>query len=144
MSVRISKDTLPLLLVEDGPLTLLSTKTALEEDGYRVMAMRHGSSALRALDQPLCGLITDIRLPGPFDGWQIAQEARSIWPELPVMYITGEGDDDWPHKSVPGSVILRKPYTARTLRATVARLMRAPAAAQHDSRTAASTLIGPG
>ena len=131
MSVRISEDVLPLLLVEDGPLTLLSTKTALEEEGYRVMAVRHGSSALRALTLPLRGLITDIRLPGPFDGWQIAHEARSIWPELPVMYVTGEGDDDWREKGVPGSVMLQKPYTARALRETVRWLMHAPATAQH-------------
>jgi CheY-like chemotaxis protein len=134
MPVRISSDDLPLLLVEDGPLTLLSTKAALEERGYRVMAVRHGSSALKALAQPLCGLITDIRLPGPFDGWQIAQEARAIWPDLPVMYITGEGDNEWPEKGVSGSLILRKPYTARKLLEAVAWLMHAPATAQHQGR----------
>jgi len=113
----------PLLLVEDGPLTLLSTKVALEDEGYRVVAARHAAAALAALAQPVRGLITDIRLPGAFDGWQIAQEARTRWADIPVIYVTGEGDADWPAKGVPGSLILQKPYSAGKLLATVAKLI---------------------
>ena len=89
----MSSEALPsLLLVEDGPLTLLSTRAALEEEGYRVVAVRHGAVALQALTQRFEGLITDIRLPGVFNGWQIAREARSRWPDIPVIYVTGEGE----------------------------------------------------
>jgi len=124
MRVSTSKDASPpLLLVEDGPLTLFSTQTALEEEGYRVVAARHGASALDALAEPLCGLITDIRLPGAVDGWDIAREARARWPDLPVVYVTGEGEEEWPVKGVPGSLILQKPYTANTLLAAVGQLM---------------------
>ena len=113
----------PLLLVEDGPLTLLSTKVALEDGGYQVVAARHAAAALAALAQPVWGLITDIRLPGPLDGWEIAQEARARWADIPVVYVTGEGDADWPTKGVPGSLILQKPYSARKLLAAVRKLM---------------------
>lgn len=113
----------PLLLVEDGPLTLLSTKAALEEKGFRVVAVRHGSTALAALVQPFGGLITDIRLPGAFDGWHIACEARMRWPHIPVMYITGEGEAGWPEKAVSGSLILQKPYSARKLLDILGRLI---------------------
>jgi CheY-like chemotaxis protein len=113
----------PLLLVEDGPLTLLTTKAALEDEGYRVVAARHAAAALTVLTQPVRGLITDIRLPGPLDGWQIAQEARARWADIPVVYVTGEGDADWPAKGVPGSLILQKPYSAKKLLATVAKLL---------------------
>jgi DNA-binding response OmpR family regulator len=115
----------PLLLVEDGPLALVSTQTALEEEGYRVVSARHAASALDALDEPVGGLITDIRLPGPCDGWEIAREARARWPDLPVVYVTGEGEEDWEEKGVPGSLILQKPYTAGTLLAAVGQLMPA-------------------
>ena len=114
-----------LLVVEDGPLTLVSTKAALEEDGYRVVAARHSGSAIDALDEPVGGLITDIRLPGPCDGWEIAREARARWPDIPVVYVTGEGEEDWQEKGVPGSVILQKPYTAGTLLAAVHQLLPA-------------------
>jgi len=118
----------PLLLVEDGPLTLFSTKAALEEAGYRVVAARHSSSALHALSRPIRGLITDIRLPGPFDGWHIAQEARALWPDIPVMYVTGEGEADWPRNAVPDSMILHKPYSAGQLLTMVAQLLEEKAA----------------
>jgi DNA-binding response OmpR family regulator len=114
-----------LLLVEDGPLTLISTQAALEEEGYRVVSARHGASALDALAEPVCGLITDIRLPGPFDGWAIAREARARWPDIPVVYVTGEGEEDWEKKGVPGSLILQKPYSAGKLLAAVGQLMTA-------------------
>jgi DNA-binding response OmpR family regulator len=109
---------------------LLSTKAALEEEGYRVVATRHGVSALRELDRPVAGLITDIRLPGPLDGWQIAREARARWPDIPVMYVTGEGETDWRAKGVPGSLILQKPYSAGKLIAAVERVMPHMAAAR--------------
>ena len=127
----MSKSTPPLLLVEDGPLTLVSTQTALEDEGYRVVATRHSASALDALDQPFCGLITDIRLPGPFDGWEIAREARARWPDIPVVYVTGEGEEDWPEKGVPGSLILQKPYSAGKLLAAVGQLIDEETAAHH-------------
>jgi CheY-like chemotaxis protein len=126
VNVRKSKEASPpLLLVEDGPLTLVSTQAALEEEGYRVVAARHSVSAFDALAEPMRGLITDIRLPGPFDGWDIAREARARWPDLPVVYVTGEGEEDWPQKGVPGSLILQKPYTACTLIAAVERALAA-------------------
>ena len=120
-----SESSPPLLLVEDGPLALVSTQAALEEEGYSVVAARHGASAMDALVQPVRGLITDIRLPGPFDGWDIARRARARWPDLPVLYVTGEGEEDWPEKGVPGSLILQKPYTACSLLAAVERALAA-------------------
>lgn len=129
--VSSNDDYPPLLLVEDGPLTLLSTKAALENEGYRVVAARHAAAAVAALAQPMRGLITDIRLPGPYDGWQIAREARTRWANIPVIYVTGEGDADWQVKGVPGSLILQKPYSAGALLATVARLITETRAAEH-------------
>lgn len=127
----MSKASPPLLLVEDGPLTLVSTQAALEDEGYRVVAARHSASALDALNQRFCGLITDIRLPGPLDGWDIAREARARWPDIPVVYVTGEGEEDWPEKGVPGSLILQKPYSAATLLAVVGQLIHEETAAHH-------------
>jgi len=128
----MSSEALPsLLLVEDGPLTLLSTRAALEEEGYQVVAVRHGAVALQALAQPFGGLITDIRLPGPLDGWQIAREARTRWPDIPVIYVTGEADTGWADNKVAGSLMLRKPYTSTKLLDTVGKLVRERAAAHH-------------
>ena len=131
MPVCKSKDAYPpLLLVEDGPLTLIATQAALEDDGYQVVAARHAAAAMTALAQPVGGLITDIRLPGPLDGWQIAEEARARWTDIPVVYVTGEGDADWPARGVSGSLILQKPYSAGKLLAAVRKLLMAKAPAR--------------
>jgi len=129
MYSRMSRASPPLLLVEDGPLTLVSTQAALEDEGYKVVSARHSASALAALNRPYCGLITDIRLPGPLDGWDIAREARARWPDIPVVYVTGEGEEDWPEKGVPGSLILQKPYSAGKLIAVVGRVIHEETAA---------------
>jgi DNA-binding NtrC family response regulator len=66
--------------------------------------------------QPLawCGrrvvdlLITDVKLPGNVDGWQIAERCREHDPGLPVIYATGFSPVS--PRPVPGSLTLQKPY----------------------------------
>ncbi|MGX9428850.1 MULTISPECIES: response regulator [Bradyrhizobium] len=53
-------------------------------------------------------LVTDVRLPGKLDGWQIAEHCRESHPELPVIYATGYSPTT-PHP-VPSSRIVKKPF----------------------------------
>ena len=53
-------------------------------------------------------LVTDVKLPGNIDGWQIAERCRESDPELPVIYATGYSPAT--PRPVPGSRILNKPY----------------------------------
>lgn len=53
-------------------------------------------------------LITDIRLPGKVDGWEIAERCREHDPELPVIYASGYSPVA--PRPVPGSLFLQKPY----------------------------------
>jgi CheY-like chemotaxis protein len=65
-------------LVEDEPLILLVAQDALEAGGYAVLPATVASEALSLLDnriEELSGLVTDIRLPGGLDGWEIARHA---------------------------------------------------------------------
>jgi CheY-like chemotaxis protein len=60
---------------------------ALREEGHHVIHTADGEEALewcrrRAADV----LITDVKLPGQVDGWQIAERCREHDPELPVIY----------------------------------------------------------
>ena len=52
-------------------------------------------------------LVTDIRLPGQVDGWQIAERCREHDPGLPVIYATGFSPVE--ARPVPGSLTLQKP-----------------------------------
>lgn len=52
-------------------------------------------------------LVTDIRLSGLRDGWQLAAEARAALPELPVIYLSA--NPPTAERIVPGGVFIDKP-----------------------------------
>jgi CheY-like chemotaxis protein len=114
------------LLVEDEPLVLLVAQDALEAGGYTVLPAQSVSEAVEVLEQrssELAGLVTDIRLPGGSDGWDLARRARELSAHLPVVYVTGDSAADWPVKGVPNSVVIQKPYAAIQLVTAVATLI---------------------
>ena len=114
------------LLVEDEPLILLVAQDALEAGGYTVLPVQVASEARSLLDTrigDLAGLITDIRLPGGLDGWEIARHARELKADLPVVYTTGDSAGEWPAKGVPNSVVVQKPYAPAQLLTAISTLM---------------------
>jgi DNA-binding NtrC family response regulator len=68
-------------------------------------------------------LVTDINLQGKMDGWEIAQHAREIDPEFPIVYMSGASAADWPSKGVPKSIMLEKPFAPAQLVTAVANLL---------------------
>ena len=114
------------LLVEDEPLVLLVAQDALEAGGYQVLPAQLASEALHVLDNriaELSGLVTDIRLPGGSDGWEIARHARELKADLPIVYTTADSATDWPVKGVPNSVVVEKPYAGAQLLTAISTLM---------------------
>ena len=117
-----------ILLVEDEPLVLLVAQDALEAGGYTVLPVQVASEAQTLLDSrsaELSGLITEIRLPGDADGWEIARHARELRADLPVVYTTGDSAADWPVQGVPNSVVVQKPYAGAQLLTAISTLMTA-------------------
>jgi CheY-like chemotaxis protein len=98
-----------ILVVEDDPLVREFVVEALREEGYHVIHAASGEEALAWCKRRVAELlITDIRLPGEVDGWQIAERCREHHPELPVIYATGFSPVA--PRPVPGSLLLQKPY----------------------------------
>ncbi len=109
----------PLVLyVEDEALILEMGVVALEEAGFQVTARSTGPEGMAELNTrgaELKAVITDIDLPGGVSGWDIAKHARELWPDMPIIYVTGGSSNDWPSMGVPGSIIVIKPYAAAQL-----------------------------
>ena len=42
----------------------------------------------------------------------VAKEARRTFPQMAVVYVTGDSAGDWPSEGVPGSVCIQKPFVA--------------------------------
>ena len=110
------------LLVEDEPLLREMTKNDLEDLGFGIICASDGAEALEALrtNERARVLMTDIRMPGEFDGWELARRARELRPELRVIYISCYAVDA--PQPVDGSVFLKKPYRLREVEDALVRL----------------------
>lgn len=113
-----------LLLVEDDHSVLKYLKRSLEAMGYDVDSATTGEEAadlLRYHEYDL--LLTDVVLPGPLNGAQLASIAREIAPEMPVLFMSGYTENSIVHhgRLDPGVDFISKPFTrdqlAKRLRA---------------------------
>ncbi|HEY8575239.1 MAG TPA: response regulator [Devosia sp.] len=114
------------MYVEDDPLVAFPIEMMLAEAGYEVTTVSNGPGALLELQRgrPLDLLLTDIRLPGNVDGWAIANKARELMPDLPVLYVSGDSAEEWAKKGVPSSAMLRKPFDFETALTAVRQALR--------------------
>jgi CheY-like chemotaxis protein len=106
------------LLVEDDPLVAEPLRIQLEDAGYEVEQCGTGAEALAALERSAAAygaLITDIRMPGEVDGWEVARHARHLAGAIPVIYMSGDRASDWAAEGVPRSVMLTKPFAGSQL-----------------------------
>ncbi len=98
-----------ILLVEDEVLLSDTVADELEDAGYRVITSLTGEEGLAVLDsEPIDLLFTDIRLPGFVDGWRLAEAARSLRPDLPIVYATGHSIEK--PRNVSRTRFITKPY----------------------------------
>jgi CheY-like chemotaxis protein len=115
------------LVVEDDALVREMAVEALHDAGFDVMEAEDGRAALEMCGSTdLDALVTDIRLPGPISGWDVAEKCRESDPTLPVVYATAMSHV--PPRPVPGSRWCNKPYTPEQVVACVQAAMRARAA----------------
>lgn len=85
----MSKPTI--MVVEDNPELRDALSDTLEYDGYSVVAVADGESALQVLGRQLVSLVvTDINMDG-MDGHALLLEIRRRHPVLPVILITAFG-----------------------------------------------------
>ena len=83
------------LVVDDEPTVRLLLVETLAELGYAVSEAGDGAAGLRILqgNSRIDLLITDVGLPGGFNGRQLADAARVVRPGLPVLFITGYAEN---------------------------------------------------
>jgi len=118
---------LPVILVveDDQPLQVI-IEDALTEGGFEPAIAASGEEAvtlLKGRKTKYRALVTDITLLGRMDGWEIAQQAREIDPEFPIIYMSGAHAEDWASKGVPNSIMLAKPFAPAQLVTAVSQLL---------------------
>jgi signal transduction histidine kinase len=115
-----------ILVVEDEDQVRRMSVEALQELGYDVLEASGGAEALAHVRErtDIRLLFTDVVMPD-INGRQLADEARQLRPELPVLYTTGYTRNAVVHNGVVDSDVffIPKPFTveqlARKLRAVL-------------------------
>ena len=78
-----------ILCVDDEQNALMLRKMVLERAGYSVMTASSAAEALRLISTtPVDLLLSDQLMPGA-TGTELAREAKSVHPKLPVVIISG-------------------------------------------------------
>ena len=105
-----------ILIVEDEPLVAFDNETMLIDEGYEIVAtVDQFRTAVQILDREQVDLVLcDVRLHDDQSGIRLAKEACKRG--IPVLFATGHVPPE-ADKLAIGCLI--KPYSARTLKATL-------------------------
>ena len=119
-----------ILVIEDDPDVRDLAVAIFRNQGYEVVEAQNGKEAIKHLkDGQLFDLLfTDIVLPGGMTGFDSADQAKQLQPNIKVVFATGYADDTIGHRAEfdLGRNLIRKPYRRVELLKTVrSRLDRA-------------------
>jgi PAS domain S-box-containing protein len=107
------------VVIDDEEAIRMLVSDVLEEAGYRILTAADGPSGLKILqsDTRIDLLITDVGLPGGFNGRQVADAARQTRPDLKVLFVTGYADNAVIGNGHldPGMQVITKPFPMTTL-----------------------------
>jgi two-component system NtrC family sensor kinase len=110
-----------ILLVDDDRDVRSTAQVMLEGVASRIETADSGEAALRILraDRGFDLLVIDFTMPG-MNGSELATEIRKLWPEAPLLFVTGyvENDALRPWQEL-GILTLNKPYTQAELAAAI-------------------------
>ena len=115
-----------ILVIEDDEAIQVVVEDALSEGGFEPAVAASGEEAvtlLKGMKGAYRALIIDISLRGKINGWEVAQKAREIDPEFPIIYMSGVSAAEWSSKGVPNSIMLQKPFAPAQLVTAVANLL---------------------
>ncbi len=102
------------LIAEDDPFVRAYAVTCLENFGYHVIEAVDGRDALNKIAGGAAAdlLFTDVVMPGGINGWELAESARRMRPNLKVLLTSGYALEALAERGrLPvGAVVLNKPY----------------------------------
>ena len=112
-----------LLVVEDEPFMAHYMGLVLSREGYEVVVAFDAEDAWALFQQQVPqvrAVVTDLAMPGDWDGLELARRVREASPTTPVLLVSGY-EPSGPLDSYSG--LLPKPFTADRLRAAVRRMI---------------------
>jgi signal transduction histidine kinase/ligand-binding sensor domain-containing protein/CheY-like chemotaxis protein len=110
----VKRGTETVLLVEDEPLVREIARSALGDQGYKVIEAEHGEAALRVARQytgTIALVLTDVVMP-KMGGRELVEALKKERPAVRVLYMSGYAASTIDEQDViePGTSFLRKPF----------------------------------
>jgi len=125
------------LVVDDDVTSRAAMRRVLEHQGYSVIVAEDALDALRMLERthvPVDLLVTDVQMPG-MNGDVLVARVRESWPDLPVVYVSGEPSNARLVQQTGGVVhFLAKPFLPAELLETVREALGLPLAEDTSPR----------
>lgn len=114
---EVVRDHTEILVVDDEVEVALALQSTLEEFGYVTSIATDAGQAMKGLSVRKPGLVlTDVTMPGTMNGAMLAREVRQIYPDLPILLITGNPVVADEASEFP---LLQKPIISRDLHAAI-------------------------
>lgn len=114
-----------ILLIEDDRVVRRTLASLLRTGGHIVEEADGGPAGLsRLTGKPVDLVLTDLGMP-EMNGWEVARAVKVRYPDLPVVLITGWGDQPEGSGSAPAGLVDRvvgKPVRLEDLLATITEL----------------------
>jgi CheY-like chemotaxis protein len=109
-----------ILVVDDEPLIVQYVQRVLRRANYRVLTATDAEEAWAIFEQRRVRiglLLTDIVMPGPMDGLELAAKIRETEPALPILLMTGAIPESDPRsvEMTEKGLLLRKPFLPKQL-----------------------------
>ncbi len=104
------------LVVDDEPLIRMDTADIIADAGYHVIEASSADQAFEFLSTycSLQLLFTDVQTGGDLDGFELAREVATRWPDIEVVVASGmqlPGEGDLPENAT----FIQKPFSAETV-----------------------------
>ncbi|MBF9232809.1 response regulator [Microvirga alba] len=113
-----------ILVVDDEVEVALAIQGMLEEVGYVTRVATNARQVMKNLKGRKPGIVlTDVAMHGTMNGVMLAREIREMYPDLPILLITGNPGAAEAEKEFP---LLMKPIVSRDLHAAIQRQLTAP------------------
>jgi len=116
------------LIIEDEPEVQAVLADMLREAGYVVVVAQDGPNGLERCElEPMDIVLSDISMPG-LSGWDVATRLRTRFPEIPIGFVTGWGDQLDPERLTRTGVsfVIAKPFQTLDVLRHVAQALSAP------------------
>lgn len=111
--------TLRLMLVEDEDIVRTALQQLLQADGHQVVVFANGEDALAHFTKEMADVaILDLGMPG-MDGLSLARQLKKRAPELPIILLTGWGEQVRADNPPEVDLVLSKPVRRAELRSAI-------------------------